>query len=107
MMRSFRFLFLIVGVVLSSCGLTSTTQTTTAPPVLSPQARAYLTAALDIMQQYSVNRTKIKWTKLRQQAFVDANGAKTPTDTYVAIQLALGALGDHHSSFLDPPQAQL
>jgi len=49
--------------------------------LLSSRAKVYLTAALDIMQQHSVNRKKINWTKLRQQTFAIAAGAKTPADT--------------------------
>ncbi len=102
--REIRFLFLLIAAVLSSCGHTTVSPTVTATPILSSQA--YLTAALDIMQQHSVNRKSINWTELRQEAFVDAKGAKTPAETYSAIQLTLSALGDHHSFFIDPQHAQ-
>jgi carboxyl-terminal processing protease len=106
-MRYFRFLFLvlIMAGVLTSCGQTPTSQTLTPTPILSSQAKAYLTAALDIMQKHSVNRKKINWTTLRQQTFAIAAGAKTPADTYSAIQNALTELGDHHSFFLEPQPA--
>jgi carboxyl-terminal processing protease len=100
----FPFLVLLIVAVLSSCGHTTASLTVTATPILSSQA--YLTAAFDIMQQHSVNRKKVNWTKLRQEAFADARGAKTPAETYSAIQLTLGALGDHHSFFIDPQHAQ-
>ena len=104
-MRYFRFLFLvlIMAGVLTSCGQMPTSPTLTPTPILSSQAKVYLTAALDIMQQHSVNRKKINWTNLRQQTF--AFGAKTPADTYSAIRYALTALGDHHSFFLEPQTA--
>src|SRR6516225_3751722 len=103
-MRYFRFLFvvLIMAGVLISCGQIPTFQTLTPTPILSSQAKVYLTAALDIMEQRSVNRKHINWTNLRQQTFAMANGAKTPADTYSAIQVALTELGDHHSFFLEP-----
>jgi carboxyl-terminal processing protease len=106
-MRSFRFLFLvlIMAGALTSCGKLPTSPTLTPTPILSSQAEVYLTAALDIMQQHSVNRKKINWTTLRQQTFALAAGAKTPADTYAAIQLALTELGDHHSFFLEPQPA--
>ena len=106
-MRYLRFLFLLLLLagVLSSCGQTPTSPTLTPTPTLLPQARAYLTAALDIMQQHSVNRKTIDWSTLRQQAFARANGAETPADTYSAIRMALLALGDQHSSFIDPQVA--
>jgi C-terminal processing protease CtpA/Prc len=107
-MRYFRFLFLvlIMAGVLTSCGQWATSPTLTPTPILSSQAKVYLTAALDIMQQHSVNRKKINWTTLRQQIFASAAGAKTPADTYVAIQFALGELGDHHSEFVEPQEAK-
>ena len=106
-MRYFRLLFLvlIMAGVLTSCGQTPTSPTLTPTPILSTQAKVYLTAALDIMQQHSVNRKKINWTTLRQQTFAIAAGAKTPADTYLAIQNALTELGDHHSFFLEPQPA--
>jgi carboxyl-terminal processing protease len=104
MMRYFRFLLLvlIMAGVLTSCGQTSTSPTLTPTPILSSQAKVYLTAALDIMQQHSVNRKKINWTTLRQQAFALAAGSKTPADTHPAIRKALAELGDQHSSFFEP-----
>jgi carboxyl-terminal processing protease len=107
-MRSLRLLFLVfmMAVLLVSCSQTTTVPTATPTPILSPQARAYLTTVLDIMQQHSVNRKKINWTTLRQETFGYAHGAKTPADTYLAIQYALVSLGDHHSFFLDPQAAK-
>jgi len=106
-MRSCRVLLLvlIVAGALSSCGPAVISPTATPTPILSSTATTYLTAALDIMQEHSVNRKRINWTVLRRVAFVDANGAKTPADTYFAIEVALSALGDHHSHLLKPQTA--
>ena len=106
-MRYFRFLLLmlIIAGVLSSCNQTSTSAPATPTPILSSQARTYLTTALDIMQKYSINRKKINWTTLREQSFAVAAGSKTPADTYPAIQMALATLGDDHSHFTNPQQA--
>lgn len=68
----------------------------------SAEAEAYLTAALDIMEQYSINRRKIDWAALRTMAFGRTAGAQTPADTYTAIRLALVQLGDRHSLFRPP-----
>ena len=103
-MQPFRLLVivLILGVALTSCS-----QTTTPPSSASlASAHAYLATALDDMQQYSVNRKIINWTKLRQQTFARAAGATTPAQTYAAIQYALAALGDHHSFLWDPQTAK-
>lgn len=103
-MRSFR---LLVLVLILAVALTSCSQTTTLPSSASlASAHAYLARALDDMQQHSINRKSINWTKLRQQTFARAAGAITPAETYPAIQYALTALGDHHSFFLDPQTAK-
>lgn len=62
----------------------------------------YVTTALDIMQQHSVNRKKIDWTTLRRQTFALASGATAPVDTYAAINNALTSLNDNHSTFFAP-----
>ena len=103
-MRSFRLLLLVLmmAVLLVSCGQTTPARPGTPTPTLSAKARVYLTAALDIMQQHSVKRKKINWTALRQQTFAFTFGAQTPDETYPAINYALVALGDHHSSLIEP-----
>lgn len=94
MMHFFRLLFLVLmmAVLLVSCGQTTPAPAATPTPALSPKARAYLTAALDILQQHSVKRKNINWTTLRQQTFAFTFGAQTPADTYPAINYALAAL---------------
>jgi carboxyl-terminal processing protease len=66
-------------------------------PVLSPQARAYLRYALDIMQTYSINRDRIDWPDFRNQIMRRADGAVHTEDTHAALRDALRALGDGHS----------
>ncbi len=103
-MRHFRLhlLLLLLVVLLASCTQTSVSPASTPTPTLSAQARIYLTTALDIMQQHSVNRKKINWSLLRRQTFALANGATDPVDTYAAIIFALSSLNDHHSTFFAP-----
>lgn len=105
-MRHLRLLFIVLLATLSfsSCDQAMAPLSSTPPPSLSPQARAYLTQALDDMQQHSVNRKQINWTALRQEAFAEASHAKTPADTYSAIVLALSHLADHHSFFVRLPR---
>ena len=71
-------------------------------PVTSDAARAYLNNALDIMQRGSINKNQIDWASLRAQALATASGSQVSSDTYPAIVLALGQLGDRHSSFVYP-----
>jgi carboxyl-terminal processing protease len=87
---------------------TATTVPTALPtptPGMSAEARAYLDQALDLMQQHSINRAQIDWTRLRRAAHTLVANALTPADTYPAIKGALSSLGDgHHSMFLPPDQ---
>ncbi len=71
---------------------------------MSTTARAYLTTALDFMQQHSVRRALVDWPTVRRQALALASGARTPADTYPAIRYAVAQLGDHHSTFYTPAQ---
>lgn len=98
----FHFPLLLLIILLASCTQTSVSPASTPTPTLSPQAKTYLTTALDIMQQHSVNRKKINWTTLRRHTFALANGATAPVDTYAAIIYALTALNDNHSTFFAP-----
>jgi carboxyl-terminal processing protease len=69
---------------------------------ISPEARVYLDQALAIMQEHSMVRDRVDWETVRAKAYRKAWGARTPADTYSAIGLALGELGDHHSYLLSP-----
>ncbi len=101
----FMVLLILVALFFSSCDQAMAPLSSTPTPTLSPQARAYLTQALDDMQQHSVNRKKINWTALRQEAFAEANNAQVPADTYSAIKIALQHLDDRHSFFVEPQSA--
>ncbi|MEV7189370.1 S41 family peptidase [Kitasatospora sp. NPDC093102] len=72
---------------------------------LSPEARDYLTEALDLIQQQSLHRAEVDWKTVRAQAFDRVGEARTPAETYPAINGALGALGDRHSHFFPPAEA--
>lgn len=76
----------------------------TPTPGMSAEARAYLDQALDLMEQHSINRAQVDWTRLRRAAHSKAADALTPADTYLAIEDALRSLGDGHSFFLPPDQ---
>ncbi|MEU0600684.1 S41 family peptidase [Streptomyces sp. NPDC006393] len=53
-----------------------------------------------------MRRHQIDWADLRSKAFSQARGAQKPADTYGAIESALQALGDRHSTFWKPEQAK-
>ncbi|MBC2869442.1 S41 family peptidase [Streptomyces mexicanus] len=73
---------------------------------MAPAARTYLSKALSMMEEHSLLRHRIDWNHLRSKAFAQARGAQKPADTYGAIESALGALGDGHSTFWSPEQSK-
>jgi carboxyl-terminal processing protease len=72
---------------------------------ISPEAAKYLNDALDIMENNSINKHKIDWPTLRAYILNAAANAKTPTDTYPFIKMALWHLNDRHSFFMNPQDA--
>lgn len=73
---------------------------------MSSQARGYLTGALDVMEGNSLFAADIDWTAVRREAFARAGSAQVPADTYGAVKEALRALGDRHSQFMTPQEAE-
>ena len=75
-----------------------------AEPAVSPQARAYLAEALQLIKTRALDRYRIDWVAEERRAFARTAGARTPSDTYPAISAAIKALGNPHS-FLVPAEA--
>jgi len=73
---------------------------------ITPAAQAYLDRALDILQAQHINRYRVDWPVLRANAHAAAAHAQTPADTYNAIRLAIGELGEKHT-FLLPHHTDL
>ena len=71
---------------------------TPSPNELTPGAKAYLQAALDLMQENSVRKKSVDWNLVRQKALKAAAGAEIPADTYEAIRVALRELKDGRAS---------
>ncbi|MET7442527.1 S41 family peptidase [Streptomyces sp. NPDC005481] len=94
----------MVAVVVATSGCTNGAQDSPGDG-MAPTARTYLSKALGIMEKHSLNRHKLDWAVIRSKAFRRASAAQKPSDTYPAIRSALAALGDHHSTFWDPEQA--
>jgi|SRR5947209_8978044 len=69
---------------------------------ISPNARAYLEHALDVMQQNAFHRERIDWGALRREALERAAGAEVPVDTYDAIRWALHQVNRHSFLQLSP-----
>jgi carboxyl-terminal processing protease len=91
-----RRLTTLLATLLVATTLTAPSQAQTLPGT-SPEATAYLDAAIKIMQENFLHRDKINWEQLKHETFAQAAGAQTAVDTYPAIRYALAKLGDHHS----------
>ncbi|WP_427914824.1 S41 family peptidase [Ramlibacter sp. MMS24-I3-19] len=72
---------------------------------ISPEARSYVLEALAKVEQVSIFPPSQGWPQLRAWTLEQAAGARTPSDTYPALQLALQQLQDRHSSFNLPAPA--
>jgi carboxyl-terminal processing protease len=79
-----------------------------APPTLaatgaSPAALAYLTYAVDSIQQHGLHSDQVDWPAVRRHALDVASGAQIPADTYPAIDYVLTQLPvNGHSTLLRP-----
>jgi C-terminal processing protease CtpA/Prc len=67
----------------------------------------YLNEALYIMETNSLRRDEIDWPALRAEVFAQAAGAVETADAYEALRLAVKMLGDGHSRFLSPEEAEI
>ena len=67
---------------------------TQSPKEISPTAKTYLQAALDLMQTNSVRKKSVDWNVVTQKALKAAAAAEVPADTYEAIRLAVRDLKD-------------
>ncbi len=107
-MRSVFHRALLVSLLLPAVACADGPPGPTAGPVspvassMSDSAASYLNAALDIMQQWSVNKHKLNWTEARALVIWRAGSAQTYQDTYGAILVAISMLEDHHSALFAP-----
>ncbi|MFO7583444.1 MAG: S41 family peptidase [Anaerolineales bacterium] len=67
----------------------------------------YLNEVLDIMESHSLRRDEVDWPALRAEVFAQAEGAVETADTYEALRLAVKLLGDGHSRFFSPEEAEV
>jgi carboxyl-terminal processing protease len=67
----------------------------------------YLNEVLDLMESNSLRRAEVDWPALRAEVFALTASAVETADTYDALRLAVEMLGDGHSRFLSPEEAQV
>jgi len=73
-------------------------------PATPQPPKEYLGGALNWMQTHAVTSGKVDWNAVRRDAETLVPNPKTTSDTYPALRLALGRLGDG-SAFLLLPEA--
>ncbi|MNU46595.1 Peptidase family S41 [compost metagenome] len=73
---------------------------------VAPEAQAYLDEALDALQARHINRATVDWTQVREISGRLAAGAETPSDIHPVLRVAVGLLGERHSSFRGPSAAK-
>ncbi|WP_205504006.1 S41 family peptidase [Rufibacter psychrotolerans] len=64
--------------------------------------KAYVTEALNLMKERSVNKKKVDWESLYASALAKTDTARSLRGTYPIIEEALGQLQDKHSKFFPP-----
>jgi C-terminal processing protease CtpA/Prc len=64
---------------------------------MSPEAAAELRAAIDFLKTHHMNRDKVDWPAVEAHAFEMARDAKTPAETYPAINYVIARLGEKHT----------
>lgn len=69
---------------------------------VAPDAQAYLDEALDALQGRHINRATVDWAQVREVSGRLAAGAETPSDIHPVLRVAVGLLGERHSSFRGP-----
>lgn len=73
------------------------------PTAITPDAAAFLSSAIDVMQEHALSSPSVDWAALRQEAFKRAAGAFNPIDTYPAVYWALVQINDPGSRLRLPP----
>ena len=90
----------VLAFIFIGCGSqpTAPTQPSSSGPI-SSLATNYLNEIIAIMQANSINRLTINWADFQNKVFASVPHAQSIADTYPGIRLALGLLGDMHSSY--------
>ncbi|MFZ4929304.1 S41 family peptidase [Chryseobacterium sp. Mn2064] len=68
--------------------------------------KKYMTDAILLMKQHSVNKGKINWDALTAEGMNAIKDKKTIKETYPAIINSLKSLEDHHSGFYPPEMVE-
>jgi carboxyl-terminal processing protease len=91
-----------IGLLAFAGGRSTPAAAQATPRNMSPEAEAYLAAALDTIQAVTLHGEVLPWPLIRDSAFFHAYGARRPSDTWGAVSWALRRANRH--SFLQAPQ---
>lgn len=72
----------------------------TSPDTGKPTVEAYVTMALDKLEEAHINRDQVDWKAIRVAAAAKVAGAKTYEDAYPIIRDVIRQLGERHSFFV-------
>lgn len=72
------------------------------PGPATPEAKNYLSKALELLKQRHVNSSTANWEKLEETAYENIAGAEETEDTYPAIRELLQKLKERHSFLIEP-----
>jgi len=74
------------------------------PPAMSHAAYEMLAAVVKVLKQHHVNRGKVDWPSLEDEAFAMVSAAQKPRDTAPAIQFLIRSLGERHTFLIGSAQ---
>lgn len=77
-----------------------------APSGETSPARDYLEAVLDLLEEHALNRDRLDWARVRRDAEAQIADATATEQAYGAIDAVLDLLGDPHTFFLRPQDAE-
>lgn len=106
-------LLITLVVLLSACSAPSIAlpgrshQPQPIPTAASPRAETYLLTAFDFVRHHYYYASQIDWRALKRKVFQRAENARTPSETYPAINYFLLSLPPStHTFFLTPEEAR-
>ncbi|MGA4875467.1 hypothetical protein [Streptomyces lydicamycinicus] len=77
-----------------------------APSGGTSPVRDYMEAVLDLLEEHALNRDRMDWARVQRAAEAQIADATATEQTYGVIDAVLDLLGDPHTFFLRPQDAE-
>lgn len=71
------------------------------PSAPKPSVTQYVATALQKLEENHVNRDRLNWTKVKQDALAKADGMSSYVETYPLIRKVIADLGEEHSFLVE------